>query len=71
MDNAILVGGPAAGRKLVVNAGLEVVTVTARQRHDPARPGRRREPGKRNCRYRRTDVGVGTGVIPRRYEFVP
>lgn len=70
MDHAILDGGPAAGRKLVVNAGLEEITVAARERDEVDRPRRRRQ-GKRDCRYRRTDRGVGTGVIPRRYEYVP
>lgn len=68
-DHVKLAGGPADGRKLVVNADLEFVTVAARERHDPSRPSRHRQ-GKRDCRYRRTDQGVGTGLIPRRYEYV-
>lgn len=75
MDKAILVGGPAAGRKLEVRAGLEELHVTPNRKHDdPSRPRRRRdgrERGKRNCRYRRTDRGVGTGLIPRQYRYVP
>lgn len=70
MDHVVLVGGPAAGRKLSVKAGLEQLNVAAKQLHDPSRPGRRRERGKRDCRYRRTDRGVGTGLIPRQYKFL-
>jgi hypothetical protein len=70
MDHVILDGGPAAGRKLVVKAGLEEINVAARERDEADRPRRRRHAGKRDCRYRRTDRGVGTGLIPRRYRFV-
>lgn len=73
MEWARLVGGPADGRTLQVKDEPETVTVGASPpRHDPSRP-RRHPPreGKRNCRYRRTDRGVGTGMIPKRYEFMP
>ena len=68
IDHIKLIGGPAGGRKLEVEAGTEHVTVASRERRDPARPGR--SFGRRDCRYRRTDRGVGTGTIPRRYEYV-
>lgn len=71
MDQIKLIGGPADGRKLEVNAGLEEITVAATERSDPTRPRRRRGAGRRDCRYRRTSQGVGTGLIPRRYEYVP
>lgn len=70
-DHAVLVGGPADGRKLMVNSDLEEITVAPnRRRPDPSRPRRGREYGKRDCRYRRTTRGVGTGLIPKRYVFV-
>lgn len=72
MEHVKLEGGPADGRKLVVKDSPETVTVAPNQRRpDPSRPRRHRGEGKRDCRYRRTDRGVGTGLIPKRYVFVP
>ena len=70
MEHVKLAGGPADGRKLVVKDSPETITVAANGRPDPSRPRRRRSEGKRDCRYRRTDRGVGTGTIPKRYVFV-
>lgn len=70
-DHVILEGGPAAGRKLEVRAGLDTLNVAAKERDELDRPSRRRRyRGRRDCRYRRTERGVGTGLVPRRYVFV-
>jgi hypothetical protein len=70
MEHAKLVGGPADGRKLVVKDSPPFITVAARERNEHDRPHRRRRhEGKRDCRYRRTDRGTGSGLIPKCYEY--
>ncbi len=73
-EHVKLIGGPADGRRLVVKGEREQITVAAREavEPDPSTPRRhrrRRPEGKRNCRYRRTDRGVGTALIPKRYKY--
>lgn len=69
MEHVKLSGGPADGRKLVVKDRPPTITVSARAARDHGRPSHHRQEGKRNCRYVRTDRGVGTGLIPKRYRF--
>ena len=72
IEEVKLAGGPADGRKLMVKDQPKTITVGTVPRHDPTRP-RRRQPreGRRKHRYRRTSQGTGSGLIPKRYIFVP
>lgn len=76
-----LVGGPADGRTVQIASGTDIYAARVRLRAvpiDPSRPsrGRRRHRGRpprrgtELARYRRTSRGVGTMLLPRRYEYV-
>lgn len=81
MTNQIkLIGGPADGRRAKVNGDPDEYVAKVRPRPsappDPSHPSRhrgrqrRRGQGMERHRYRRTSRGVGTALIPRRYEYM-
>jgi len=69
-EHVVLVGGPEAGRKLTIVKQHTVLNVDVRDRRpDLSRPRRRGRSTRRTAAYRRSEIGVGTALIRRRYVF--